>query len=452
MIDFRIGDNRDLLAQIPDGSISMIATSPPFLALRSYLPEGHAAKHLEIGAEPDPATFIDTLLGLTAEFGRVLAPWGSLALELGDSYAGSGGAGGDYNPGGLREGQNKFDGTGYTARQDTKTRKVKRDDHVGGIANPHGKIQPGGTGWPLPKSLALIPQLYAIALAYGINPLTGAESPAGRWRVRNLIVWHRKNPAPGELADKFRPSTSYIIVATRDRARWFDLTAVRSTTSEEKRQTKFVGDKSAASHGGEGERSRFAAGTTGGSPPLDCWFDEFDGDFGHDVWTVNTQPSPIAHFAMWPPKLAERLILSMCPLEVCAQCGEPRRRIVDARYAIEGGDTERHRQGRGRVKDAGVGGRRTHRDPLPPETGWEREHTTVGWTDCGHDNYIAGTVLEPFAGAGTTLAVADLLGRDAIGIDLNPVNRDLYDARRAECSRSLFDSPMPKANQLEMQL
>jgi len=47
-------------------------------------------KHAEIGSEPDPATFLDTLLALTAEWGRVLAPWGSIAIELGDTYSSSG--------------------------------------------------------------------------------------------------------------------------------------------------------------------------------------------------------------------------------------------------------------------------------------------------------------------------------------------------------------------------
>jgi hypothetical protein len=47
------------------------------------------------------------------------------------------------------------------------------------------------------------------------------------------------------------------------------------------------------------------------------------------------------------------------------------------------------------------------------------------WTDCGHDDYRRGIVLDPFAGSGTTLAVATGLGRDAIGIDLDARNADL---------------------------
>lgn len=95
-----IGDVFARLAEIPDGSVDLVLTSPPFLALRSYLPPDHPDKAMEIGSEPDPATFIDTLLRLSAEWRRVLAPHGSLSVELGDTYSGSGGAGGDYADGG----------------------------------------------------------------------------------------------------------------------------------------------------------------------------------------------------------------------------------------------------------------------------------------------------------------------------------------------------------------
>jgi hypothetical protein len=70
---FLIGDVFDRLAEIPAGTVELVLTSPPFLALRSYLPDGHPNKAKEIGSEPTPAEFIDTLLALTAEWGRVLA-------------------------------------------------------------------------------------------------------------------------------------------------------------------------------------------------------------------------------------------------------------------------------------------------------------------------------------------------------------------------------------------
>src|SRR5690606_38472642 len=141
---FLIGDVFEVMATLPDQSVDLVLTSPPFLALRSYLPDDHPDKAKEIGSEPDPATFLDTLLRLTAEWGRLLTPHGSIAVELGDTYAGSGGAGGDYNEGGLREGQGKFDGA---------ARRGRVVDHDSGRRNP-------GPGWPLDKSLCFIPQLY----------------------------------------------------------------------------------------------------------------------------------------------------------------------------------------------------------------------------------------------------------------------------------------------------
>src|SRR5690606_26718252 len=156
----------DGLASIKDGTVDLVVTSPPFLALRSYLPADHPDKAKEIGHEATPAEFIDVLLRVTAELRRVLAPHGSICVELGDTYAGTGGAGGDWSD----------------SEMTTKAR-------VPGGSNGGPLRRSTLEGWPLDKSKALIPELYRVALAYGINPLTGQESPAGRWRIRNVVTW-----------------------------------------------------------------------------------------------------------------------------------------------------------------------------------------------------------------------------------------------------------------------
>jgi hypothetical protein len=51
--------------------------------------------------------------------------------------------------------------------------------------------------------------------------------------------------------------------------------------------------------------------------------------------------------------------------------------------------------------------------------------TTLGFTDCGHDDCRPGLVLDCFAGSGTTLMVAQGHGHDAIGIDLDERNAEL---------------------------
>jgi DNA modification methylase len=316
---YHVGDVFDVMATLPDDSVDLVLTSPPFLALRSYLPDDDPNKGREIGQEATPAEFLDTLLALTAEWGRLLAPHGSIAVELGDSYSG--------------------------------------DDSC---------------EWPLAKSLCGIPTLYAWSLAYGRNLLTGEESPAGRWRIRNVVAWVRPNPPVGALGDKFRPATSYITIATQARDRWFDLDAVRTET---------------------------------GAPPL-------------DYWEVSPEAYAGSHYATWPRKMLTRPIEAMCPDHVCRTCGEPRRRLVESCRVLSDGSTATtdfmgSRDGGVNQKNAVI-------------KNWHHtERKTLGWTDCGHDDYRRGIVLDPFAGSGTTLAVATGLGRDAIGIDLDARNADL---------------------------
>src|SRR5690606_16297404 len=82
-------------------------------------------------------------------------------------------------------------------------------------------------GWPLAKSLCLLPTLYPASLAYGRN-LLDPDDTLDPWRIRNLIVWHRPNPPVGALGDKVRPSTSYVTTACVSGSRWFDLDAERT--------------------------------------------------------------------------------------------------------------------------------------------------------------------------------------------------------------------------------
>ena len=102
---YLVADVFDGLATLDDGSVDLVVTSPPFLALRSYLPADDPLKSKEIGSEPTPAAFLDVMLRFTAELRRVVAPHGSICIELGDTYAGSGGSGGDYDPGGGEKGR-----------------------------------------------------------------------------------------------------------------------------------------------------------------------------------------------------------------------------------------------------------------------------------------------------------------------------------------------------------
>lgn len=300
-VEYRVGDVFDRIAEIPDGSIDLIATSPPFWRQRGYLPGDHPDKPLEIGQEATPAEFVATLLRLSVEFRRVLAPHGSIAVELADTMSGSGGAGGDYNDGGFRDGQPKWQGSAASGRRDVRSQRGGDEDwsRRNAAGHWHGERE----GHPLAKSHCMIPEAYRLALAWGIHPLTGEESPAGKWIIRNVVDWCRNNPTPGDDGDKFRRATSDIVIATLNPRRYFDGDAVRvpasANTNARTASGVDVRENTCKVAPGSNRNTLGIQHHTGDTRPL------------YDWWQVNPKGYAGAHYAVWTPEIAVNLILSM---------------------------------------------------------------------------------------------------------------------------------------------
>jgi hypothetical protein len=133
---------------------------------------------------------------------------------------------------------------------------------------------------------------------------------------------------------------------------------------------------------------------------------------------VATQPFPGAHFATFPPKLVEPCVLAGSSPAACGECGAPWHRVVaserllDGKHVVRGSWTDpAQRLTRGRA-------------PLPDGAGHWRcsvRRVTLGWEPgCDHlDDTGRCTVLDPFAGSGTTGVVACRHGRDFLGTELN---------------------------------
>lgn len=446
-VTLHIGDVRDIQAQLADASVDLVVTSPPFLALRSYLPADHPDKHREIGSEPTPAEYLDTLLELTDEWRRLLTATGSLAVEIGDTYSGSGG--GDA-------------ALSYRMAINGERSKGGRTDS-----------RDTSTGWPLPKSLCGIPTLYTWSLAYGHNLL----NPAHRirpWRVRNLLTWTRPNPPVGALGDKFRPATSFVTVACDSDKRWFDLDAVRTPVQHPEHRFTREGETRRSSTGNWQGFGPYDASTSAGAPPLD-WQDDDQPDW-QPLHNLPTHPYKGAHYATFNPALPRRLIEAMCPREVCRVCGEPRRRVTQATdeyiavrgvrgFSIEdrrgndshipaamrsngrGGPTARHDTLGWSNCDCEIPGKEVGPGSSQIATGQRLRETVVPppsspeWTDCkwrGCDwhpdsaRWRPGIVYDPFGGSGTTAIAAATVGRDTILCDLDARNVDLIRQRISE--------------------
>jgi DNA modification methylase len=280
------GNVFDIIAELPAGSVNSVITSPPYWRKRAYLDADHPSKADEIGQEASPGEFLATMLRLTDALWDVVADDGTIWFNLGDTASGSGGAGGDYNDDGWREGQNRWAGSN----------RAVRDASPGTYAC---------TDVPLRKSVCWIPELFGASLAYGRNLLTGEA--CRQWITRPQITWCKPAPTPGEIIDKFREATELIVWASKRPTYYFDLDAVRLPAVPENERTtwnqngpKAEATRAAGKDVSGHERCTKRTTNPAGAPPLN-W------------WKVNTSGYEGAHFATFPPELIRRPVIASCP-------------------------------------------------------------------------------------------------------------------------------------------
>jgi hypothetical protein len=256
-----------------------------------------------------------------------------------------------------------------------------------------------------PKNEALIPHRVAMALQ------------ADGWIVRMDICWAKPNPMPESVTDRPTKSHEYLfLLAKRERYFW-DAEAVKEE-AEYGRRSNFRGGGGYLSqdvHHGNGQKNA-ASSTTHGSDPS-------AGRNMRSVLTIPTEAYPGAHFATFPRKLVEPCVRAgTSERGCCPTCGAGWVRMV------ERGPMVIARSSRGEMlgkfgKTAASG---TMVSPATAKTlGWQPACT------CPEHEPVPCIVLDPFVGAGTTLVVANALGRDAIGLDLSREYLGLADRRNA---------------------
>ena len=252
------GDAAEVLKSLPQESVNMCVTSPPYYGLRDY------GESRQIGIEQTPDEYIARLVKVFDEVYRVLAKDGTLWLNIGDSYAGSG------------------------KGPMTLTANGKSKD----VFNMENRVYDVPKSWSgiKPKDLIGIPWLLAFALR------------ERGWYLRSDIIWYKTNCLPESAKDRPTKTYEHIFLLAKSRQYYFDYRAIQEPIKEVSRE-RYKRGRSATNK---------YAGQQGISAERENSLD-FDQQFRRkrDVWEVSTNTYKMdEHFAMFPERLIEPCILA----------------------------------------------------------------------------------------------------------------------------------------------
>jgi DNA modification methylase len=432
--DVYLGDARDVLAGLPEHSVDMACTSPPYFSLRNYKcepsiwdgdpncvhewgedvhPPGYRSKdthpgkiqregsqHRELlsasfcsrcgafrgvlGMEPDPNLYIEHLVGIFDLVRRVLKPTGSLFVNLSDTYYSHPSK--SHNVGGF---------------QGEQIRKNKSLDEA---------IIMGKKGLEVPdKSLLGIPERFVVAML---------ESG---WCLRNKIVWYKRSCLPSSARDRFTVDWEPIFWFTVKPHYFFEQQFEPQTMVTVMRNRRAVKTNKYA----EGDYLPNGDAQTLSKPRPAIGYEgvkeEFESSLGRNkrtVWDITSQGgAKEAHHAVYPIKLCETPILATCPEYLCPKCGKAlKKKYKNGRLLATGASED--------------GMRSQHTEELmrndTKKKMFSYEQLPDGYTDCACKPPTVlglcepGVVLDPFGGSGSTGVMAKMLGRKSVLIDVSP--------------------------------
>ena len=247
-----VGDNLFHLTNIPDNSVDMCVTSPPYYNLRDYKNSG------QIGAENTVKDFVENLCKVFDEIHRILKPTGSCWVNIGDTYD--------------------------------------------------------------KKRLLQVPSRFEIAMC------------DRGWHLRNEVIWSKPNPQPISSKDRFWGNHEKFFWFVKDvKKYYFNRDAILVPQAEISIRRMF-------SKNNMNKRKDFNATSKEGfaisSNSQDKHYARMreemgiDKEFNYeeliksgkcptrpefDTWNVPSVTYKGAHFAVYPPELIEKPILSCCP-------------------------------------------------------------------------------------------------------------------------------------------
>jgi site-specific DNA-methyltransferase (adenine-specific) len=264
-----VGDCLESMKKMDDGSVNCCVTSPPYFGLRDY---GHKE---QIGLEQSPEKYVGKLVEVFREVRRVLKDDGTLWLNLGDSYARSGG--------------------GVESKMNTvhKMKVGQKATYLAGGMQSINKVPDGLKS----KDLVGIPWRVAFALQ------------ADGWYLRQDIIWHKPNPMPESVNDRCTKAHEYIFLLSKKERYFYDRESIREPI-----KPTTDGKSSVRRSGNSRTRSKEHWGVPHEPVSVIVKYDDIKGANKRSVWTVPTKPFKGAHFATFPPDLIQPCILAGCPV------------------------------------------------------------------------------------------------------------------------------------------
>lgn len=455
-------DARDV--PLPDESVHLIVTSPPYWGLRKYAGEqelvwggdadcrhewidtphtdkrgiegsglngrdpykgGEARLHYverscglcsawkgSLGLEPTVQMYVDHIVQIFREMRRILRKDGVVFLNIGDSYVAS--------------------ATGSTGKRSTL--------EGGQSTQNEASKRPSKSGNGLKaKDLCMVPARVALALQ------------ADGWWIRSDIIWAKGmsfdddyvgNPMCESVNDRPSRAHEYVFMLTKSQKYYWDKYAVLE----------------AGKDWGKRDRSETFSCTDGVMPNGQPHGGLKDANFAErgrnlrNVWSISTSPLGwemcsqckvampaklyrrlpkvdiqiddkvvtkrqcgcestdwMSHFAAFPQKLIEPMVKAGTSEHgCCADCGAPWKRMVERTAMVIA------RSGRNEASGIQIGASGTMLEPATS--------TTTGWQPsckCTDADIEPCTVFDPFTGSGTSAIVACKLGRKFIGTELS---------------------------------
>lgn len=243
-----VGDCVESMRTLPDQTVHTVVTSPPYYGLRDYGVAG------QIGLEPTPEEYIQSMVEVFREVKRVLRDDGTLWLNMGDSYAARNSGNNGYSDG----------------------RSNRDERRAAGM--PDGYKQ---------KDLLGIPWMLAFALR------------ADGWYLRQDIIWHKPNPMPESVRDRCTKAHEYVFLLSKSPKYFYDAEAIKTPV----KQDWGTRNRAAGKYHNEGS----------GLTPHSGLEKSYQTANKRSVWSVSTKPFKGAHFATFPPDLIVPCILAGSP-------------------------------------------------------------------------------------------------------------------------------------------